>query len=544
MASAHLKLSNPYDHYDPRIQLRCQDRSITDALSHFRSKRVGASNLRHLGDELAPSKNKKLLARKVVDKVTSVVKACEGISLDRCCVSGSLGKATAVGGDFDVDLVIFMNDATPPFEYVISKLEKYLPRALPGIEIEKTTRFSIQFILDGFNVDLLPAANLVQSPLAPKATIQHRLVMEKIKTIPDERVFKDIRYWSPALAETTVAVMKKQQPFVMAAVRLGKLWKKSCQVLPITFPIWFSSFLVEVIVTDAANTELKDNPNDASLVRVLENFLLAMSKPEKLCIVTDSDFVRRSEIPAWIANQRPLVLDPVNPYCNLASQLGNWPTVRLLALSTLEKLKNSRDDSSPTLILDLFRPRLGGDIPRMYRMCNFQLRFVVGTSWIKSLQVRKISDLQGQRMNPGVEWRSQERLDKRACSEEIQNRIHVMFKNCVQVSTMALLHQVSQERQDQAEERVSCGASNFVDTMLSEVFGTNYCNWTPTTDTHKSRDVSLIFGQVPIPSPKDDLRYIYLKLSTNLDDVRLYRLAHDMERDLERQREEEEDMAY
>jgi hypothetical protein len=430
-------------------------------------------------------------------------------------------------------LIFFVNKETPPFKSVLSEVEDHLRRVIPGIEIERTTEISVQFIMDGFKVDLLPAPNLVDGPIAFKASEQCARAMEKVKAIPAKDIMKDMRIWSPALAETTVEFMKRQSAFVNAAVRLAKLWKASCLALPSTFPVWFTSFLVEIIASDAAKTELEDHPNDASLVRVLEHFLMLLSKPDQLFIATT-----KNECPAWIAKQRPLVLDPINPYCNVASQLRDWTTISVLAVSTLDMLRKAGSSSSLILIPDLFMPQLGNDIPAMFKWCNFQLRFVLEASWIKTLQVRKIADLGGRRMNPGVEWRSQNRLDLRACPEDVQRRILDMFKAFVNVSTTALLHHVSQKRQNGTGEVVA--AASFVDNMLSEVFGRAILSWEPTIETHESRDVSCTFGQIPIASPKNDLSYIYLKLSAKLDDERIYRVAYDIMRDLERKREEED----
>ena len=540
-------LSYPVDHYDPWIQQRCKDKEISTVLAQFKTGSAGlvtASNLRRLGDTLAPSRQAVEAANKVIDKVISTVVACDLISVDRCCVSGSFGKGTALRS-FDIDLIIFVNNETPPFKTVLSNLENHFKRIVPGIEIEKTTRWSIQFIMEGFNIDLLPAPNLVNGPVASKPSEQHVRTMEKIKALPAKNIDTEMRYWSPALAETTVKFMKKQSAFVNVAVRLAKLWKARCQALSSTFPVWFSSFLVEIIASDAAKTELRDNANDASLVRVFEHFLMALSKPDQLCIMmTDPECSQENACPTWITKQRPLVLDPINPYCNIASQLGDWSTVRMLAKATLDKVRKINSSSSPFLIPDLFMPQLGNDIPAMFKWCNFQLQFILNCSWIQTLQVRKIKDLKGQRMKPGVEWRSQDQLDLRACPEEAQRHILDAFKTFVEVSTTALLYHVAQERQNHGTGEVVATAA-FVDTMLCQVFGKTKTSWTPTNETHESRDITCTFGQVPLSSPhKDDLRYIYLELSANLEEARIYRVAYDIMRDLERKREEEEDAAY
>lgn len=246
-----------------------------------------------------------------------------------------------------------------------------------------------------------------------------------------------------------------------------------------------------------------------------------LSKPDQLCIATIEN-----ECPAWISKKRPLVLDPINPYYNLASRLHDQTTIRVLTLSTLDILRKAGSSASQILIPDLFIPQLGNDIPAMFKWCSFQLRFVLEGSWIKTLQVRRIEDLGGQSMNPSVEWRSQNRLDPRACPEDAQRRTLDMFNAFVNVSTTAILHHVSQKQQKGTGEVVAAAA--FVDNMLREVIGTAIPSWTPTIEAHESRDVTCTFGQIPIASRKDDLQHISLKLSAKLDDQRLYRGAYDI----------------
>jgi hypothetical protein len=413
-------------------------------------------------------------------------------------------------------------------------LEAYLPSAFPNVEIEMTTRFSIQFMLENFEVDLLPAQNL-----GATSKEQYLRTMERIKDISDNArscaaFDKAARFWGSALAEKTVDWMSSQQAFVNDAARLAKLWKAGCKVLLSTFPLWFTSFLVEIVASYMARRELDQHPNDASLVRVLDNFFLSLSKPQELCVVFEDRYSKR-DIPSYVFEKRPLVLDPVNPYNNLATQLGDWTTIKLLAATTLDKLR-----STPLRLVDLFEPKMGDDIPRMYHHCNFQLRLIaVPGTWVRSLDVRMITDLGGKRMNPGVEWKSRTRLQQNACPDNVQQRILATFHAFVKVSTVALMDQVSLSL---GREVVT--ASEFADEMLREVFGLPKQKWSPTTNTHESRDVSFIFGQIPIPSPQDDLRYIYLKLSVNLDDAQIYRVAYEMQRDMERWREDNEDDAY
>ncbi|KAG7373404.1 2'-5'-oligoadenylate synthetase domain containing protein [Nitzschia inconspicua] len=308
-----------------------------------------------------------------------------------------------------------------------------LPAILPGLEIEMTTRFSVQFYLDGFEVDLLPAPNFARDDAEAKEEKQFVGAMSRIKTLPEATFHREIRCWSSALAERIVAHMRQQQSFVNAA-----------------------------------------NLNVSGVNH------------------------KERDVPERVLKQRPIVLDPVNPHYNLANQLKDWSSIRSLASASLALMKKEQ--------------------------------------LATALQVRTIASLQNKPMNPGVEWRSQARLYERACPKNIQNIILCQLNNFVQVSTTILLSSVTK-----TPNREVVKASSFVDNMLPQVFAKDITSWTPSLDSHESKDVSFLFGQVPIPSQPDDLRFIYLKLSVDLVEEQVYRLSYEIQKDLDRQIEEGED---
>ncbi|CAB9530929.1 2'-5'-oligoadenylate [Seminavis robusta] len=524
-----MELSYAYDHFDPRIQNAGNgNKELCRVLGACRGAKVSPATLRRLGDELAPTKPQKAAAQKAIDQVVRAVQSLPNFGVDRCCVSGSFGKGTALR-NFDIDLVLFLNNEQPPFTNSLRVLTRQLPPMLPGLDMEMTTPYSVQFCLDGFNFDLLPAPNFTKANHSDKEQMQYKESMKKIAALDEKRFAKDVRYWGPALAESTVKYMKSQPPFVNAAVRLAKLWKKACAAGPHTFPRWFSSFVVEIIASEIATRELTENPNNASLVRVLTELLKALTEPHKLCIIGNKH--RDSDIPLGVKQQRPLVLDPVNPTCNLAKQLRDWASIRLLAASSLKLLQKDT-----VTISELFQPQLSESLGFAYRFCSFRLRSISASAWIQKLEVRTIRSLNGKPMNPGVEWRSRDRLDTRAFPENIRDIFYGDLHDYVHVCTTALLWHTKGN-----QGREVAAASAFVDDMLLQVFGQEKCYWRPTSETHDSKDVTFTFGQVPIPSPKDDLRFISLKLSVDLKEDQLYRVAYEIQRDLNRQGEDMDD---
>jgi 2'-5'-oligoadenylate synthetase len=518
--------SYPVDHHDPRYQLMGDKGSaVHERIQPFLNQKINPKVLRQLGDSLAPTSKEHKNARNVVNKVINALQECPYISVDRCCVSGSFGKGTSVV-NFDIDLVVFVNDASPPFEGVIHKLETYMPKVLPAVEIEKTTRFSLQFILDGYEVDLLPAQNLVSAAITPNPSEeQYQTTLEKMKKLPTS----DRAYWSGAIAESIVRFMKDQQSFVNAAVRICKLWKKTCRVTSAAFPSWFCSYLIEVMAVDAARQELTKNPSPASLVAVLESFLKGLSSPQTLRVII-LDKYEEDDIPVEILRRRPLVLDPANPYNNIVSQVRDWTTIQLLAHDTLDAMSNPQ-----ATLRDIFATsRLGNDVPRMLARCNFHLKFILGGSFLRTLSINKIEDLRGERMNPGVDWRKQ--VDENHCSPVIKNHVISMLEGFANVTTTAIFHHLDvAARNGQGEVQAT---SDYFDQILHHAFDKPQSDWVPTSKRDEDCDCSLTFGQIPLPSQPNDLRYIYLKLSFDVDDARFYRLAYEFQKKIDRKNEE------
>ena len=356
--------SYPIDHNSQEIGQVCsvQD-EIQRMLGPFQTKAITPANLRILGDSLAPSKEKQAAAKAVANTVQNALKHCDSnaVSVARSCIGGSFGKKTALS-TFDIDLIVFLNNAEPPFEKEISFFSAYLPRKIEGLQIMKSSPFSVTFLLGNFKVDLLPAPNYVSGTPSSPGDEQRQALLSVIENTANDRERNSkARFFSPAFSESIVRFMAKQQPFVNAAVRLGKLWKNSCTTSPNTFPPWFSSFLVELIMCDVATRELSEQ-SEASLVRVFKVFLELLSQPQTLCIIF-TDMNSESAVPPEIRRERPLVVDPANPYLNVAKQM-NWEPIRSLALETLAVLK--RAGETQTTIRDLYQHRLGDDVSQLY----------------------------------------------------------------------------------------------------------------------------------------------------------------------------------
>lgn len=84
-------------------------------------------------------------------------------SIARTIIAGSTGKKTSIINS-DVDGILYVNENEPPFNDVLWKW-KLIVGSSSELDIERIRkgRHSIQFTINGIQIDLLPAQNLIDT---------------------------------------------------------------------------------------------------------------------------------------------------------------------------------------------------------------------------------------------------------------------------------------------------------------------------------------------------------------------------------------------
>jgi len=241
-----------------------------------------------------------------------VLKKSSPFKIDRTTISGSYGKSICLEG-FDVDVVAFVNNENPPFDKVIENSEGILRPYSVVISNLSHTPHSIQFRVNGIDFDLLPAPNhtLGRQFYSPEGRVdfQKQAVHKKIQEYY-ESTGRYSSMFSSGLAESQVEFMKKQTAFTHEVVRLAKYWLKSIPIQK--FP--GSSMIIELIATFAAQR------NPYYIMDGFRSFLVMMSDLRHVNITFGNTF-----IPASLSGQRPMILDPSNPYNNLGTKFIENP---------------------------------------------------------------------------------------------------------------------------------------------------------------------------------------------------------------------------
>ncbi|KAJ6649639.1 2'-5'-oligoadenylate synthase 1 [Pseudolycoriella hygida] len=229
--------------------------------------------------------------------------------IGRVCIGGSSGKKTTIMNS-DIDCVVFINEAEPPFQDVLEDFEAIL-HMTDSYQIRevRTTKYSIQLKAEEFEFDILPAANFtvgIDAAGDELFTIQQERTLNHIKRNPEKFGY----LYSGSLADASVRFMKKQNGFVNEMVRIAKLWYHT---------LYFKDYVsgakmcIELIAVFSANKEEK--MGRTSYLRCFQRFIKYVKNFDGLNVhfeETDDHVLDK---------QRPRVIDPVNPYNNLAR---NW----------------------------------------------------------------------------------------------------------------------------------------------------------------------------------------------------------------------------
>lgn len=293
------------------------------------------NNLTKLSEILIPSSEDLEEGKRNATKLFELFKQRSNFRIDRVGVFGSIEKKTSIKVDFDFDCVIFVNDVLPPYEDIIDDFENVLilygNRKMWDIS---TTSNSIRVIIDNIKFDVVPATNFSHDIVK-----QREQAMNKIRNLenPSRQGYK----YSSSMAETQVEFIRNQSEFAHNFIRLAKYWNKT---LFITTYLSGRSSMIEMIALYIAKAEEKIYPT-VSILRAFRNFLESMTHLNDMKIIFE-DYYKINDINDIrindILEQRPLVLDPSNPFNNLAHPLIQNQNAKEIfqkfAMTTLDRI--------------------------------------------------------------------------------------------------------------------------------------------------------------------------------------------------------------
>ncbi len=260
-------------------------------------------------------------------------------SIDRLLIAGSFGKRTNISQS-DADCVVFINDQKPPFDQITKEFyeicNKPEVRNLFNSFSIKMNRNSINLKINGLEMDVVPATNFVKDLKKHQSLphVQQREVLEYIKRNPTEYSYK----FSSSLAEATVYFMKTRVGFANEIARIAKYWFKNLG--NDLKDISGASTFIETVAVHAARKGRLGNRKHYPYLKAFMRFLEKLVNFETL----DVSFKRCNPVfkqhpPGNSAI--PRVIDPVNPYNNLAENWSgkNIDTLKNCAAMTLARIQ-------------------------------------------------------------------------------------------------------------------------------------------------------------------------------------------------------------
>jgi hypothetical protein len=245
---------------------------------------------------------------KITQALSDAVEALSEASfldIDHVTKGGSVGKGTAISGLADAEAVFFLKGLPPTGQ------ERWLPpllRAAAGVLSETLGEGRgfdcIQAAEDSVHMRVkgLLSLNIRFSPVFGNYGKTIQVLGEQG---PDAR-----RFYATSLVDERTQFIARQPGQVKVTIRLLKWWRDQQE---------WSGKLVrptdEVLELLAVYSAVQTKPTDQRMA--IANVMSLMSRFDELRIVW-SNYYSKNDVWAPLLRQRPLLMDPVNPFINIA----------------------------------------------------------------------------------------------------------------------------------------------------------------------------------------------------------------------------------
>jgi len=242
----------------------------------------------------------------MLTEVVDIVAENAFFNIEHVVKSGSIGKGTAINGCTDAEVVFFVKGM--PFH----KQNKWLPpmlNAMAGV-LNQHLETSLQ-IVDRLSITedsiCMKVRGLVEVHLRFSATFDdYKETVQNLGALgPD-----GWKHLNTSLTKEKVMFVSKQPGQVKVTMRLLKWWRDQQQ--------WTNEHTTpsdDVLELIAVYSALQTKPKDQRTS--IANAMSLMARFNELRIVW-SNYYGKEEIWAPLIQQRPLLMDPVNPYVNVA----------------------------------------------------------------------------------------------------------------------------------------------------------------------------------------------------------------------------------
>lgn len=266
---------------------------------------------------------------KVLTRVNNLIGAISDTSfldIGHVVIGGSIGKGTAIAGSGIAEVVLFvLGLAVTGHEAWYAPLLKALAASFAtdkdilqehGIESLGVQDNYIKICLDE------PSRTVVNLYISPV----FKSYQSTLQVIRQQG--SDIRsLYAPALAKERTQFVSRQPSAVKMTIRLVKWWRDQQQWYgPLARP---SDELLELAAIYSA---VRTKPTDQN--ESMANLMSLLSRFHEMRVVW-SNYYSKSDVPAPLLQERPLLMDPTNPFVNVAdAQIFDATELMTLASTT------------------------------------------------------------------------------------------------------------------------------------------------------------------------------------------------------------------
>jgi hypothetical protein len=245
--------------------------------------------------------------------------------------------------DTGVDIVAYLKESPHDMSQVKSKFEEVI-KGLGAQKLETDDKGVLHFDLDNVKVNLGMAVSRGPTTGEHRKAVFQQVVKRskegKLEKSQAEKVSVDLH---DSMSEF---MSKPQDDFDLAAQRLARAWRRTALA---PWGDWLSPLDATLIMQRALDNERQRTAGTMQMRDVMRRFFNDIRNIEDMQLTfPDTSMYDWEIVPQWIQEERPLLLDPVNPFRNPFSGLNReiFRDIRNKAqeaLSLVERSANMRD---------------------------------------------------------------------------------------------------------------------------------------------------------------------------------------------------------
>jgi len=258
----------------------------------------------------------------VLYDIIQVISEVSFLNIDHVAKGGSVGKGTLIAGVADAEVTVFLQGLPfsgherwlPPLLKAMAGTLKERLDAEDGVTELRATDDSVQMrVMDLITLDLR---------FSPVFESYSQTIQVLAEQGPDAR-----KYYTASLLRERSQFVSRQPGQVKVTMRLLKWWRDQQG--------WSSSFVRptdEILELMAIYSAVQTKPTDQSAA--IASVMSLLARFDELRVVW-SNYYTKDDVWAPLLRQRPLLMDPTNPFVNVADpQFFDARELRALATST------------------------------------------------------------------------------------------------------------------------------------------------------------------------------------------------------------------